>query len=253
MHLGARALAAATLLAAASASPAAPAAACTARVFLTIDTGTMAPALEMAAILRKHAVKATFFVANERTERGDTALDPSWAPFWTALVQDGHAFGSHTWRHWYIRGDEGADKVRYVAWGASQGEALDAAAFCAELRRPGEAFLAMTGRALDPIWRAPGGKLTARAEGFARECGYAHVGWSPAGFSGDELPSEKYPSRALIDGQLRQIRDGDVLLWHLGIRSRRDPLWPHLDTLIAGLKARGFCFDRITDSAAWKR
>ncbi|MFN7221749.1 MAG: polysaccharide deacetylase family protein, partial [Burkholderiales bacterium] len=52
---------------------------CAKTVYLTIDTGNMAPAEQMAAILRKHSVKATFFLANEKTVRGDTSLDPAWA------------------------------------------------------------------------------------------------------------------------------------------------------------------------------
>ena len=30
------------------------------------------------------------------------------------------------------------------------------------------------------------------------------------------------------------------------------PLWPKLDELIGGLKARGFCFARIPEGKAWK-
>ena len=51
----------------------------------------------------------------------------------------------------------------------------------------------------------------------ARACGYAHVGWSPAGFLGDELPSDKYPNRVLLERALKTIRPGDILLAHLGI------------------------------------
>ena len=226
-------------------------AACTGTVYLTLDTGNMEPAEAMADILRKHDVKATFFLANEKTKRGDTTLDPAWAPFWKRLADEGHAFGSHTWRHWYVRGDAGEDKIRYVS-NDKQAESLDQKAFCAELRKPEIAFKAMTGRGFDGLWRAPGGKLTPRAEAFAKSCGFKHVAWSPAGFSGDELPSDKYPGDKLIDRQLRDIKDGDVLLWHLGIWSREDALWPKLDTLIAGLKAKGFCFARIPEGKAWK-
>jgi peptidoglycan/xylan/chitin deacetylase (PgdA/CDA1 family) len=239
---------AASLVGSASASvPMPPAPGCKATVYLTIDTGHMAPAEEMAAILKKHNVKATFFLANEKTQRGDTSLDPSWTKFWKARADEGHAFGSHTWRHWYFRGDVGADKVRYVPWGANTGEELSAEQVCRELRKSDDAFKSMTGRAMDPIWRAPGGKLTPNTIKFAEACGYKHVAWSPAGFSGDELPSEKYPSDILIKNQLKNIRDGDILLWHLGIWSRKDALYPRMDDLITGLKAKGFCFARITD------
>jgi len=228
------------------------AAACKGTVYLTLDTGHMGPAEEMAAILKKHDVKATFFLANEKTQRGDASLDPSWSAYWKARADEGHAFGSHTWRHWYFRGDAG-NKVSYMPWAKPKGEMLDAKAVCAELKKPEEAFKAMTGRALDPIWRAPGGKLTPNATKFAEVCGYKHVPWSDAGFSGDELPSEKFSSDALIKKQLANIRNGDILLWHLGIWSRKDPLWPKLDELITGLKARGFCFARITEHPQWKR
>ena len=50
-----------------------------------------------------------------------------------------------------------------------------------------------------------------------------------------------------------QTLNGDILLWHLGIWSRQDPLWPHLDRLIAGLKAKGLCFARLTDDRKWTR
>ena len=70
----------------------------------------------------------------------------------------------------------------------------------------------------------------------AQRCGYAHVQWAPAGFLGDELPSETHPNDALLAQALRNVRDGDVLMAHLGIWSRRDPFAPMIDPLVAGLK-----------------
>lgn len=167
---------------------------CTARVFLTIDTGHMEPAEAIATILRKHDVRATFFLANERTKRGDTSLDPAWGDYWRARVKEGHAFGNHTWRHWYFRRDVGEDKVAYVSTNGTT-ELLDQPQFCAEMKRVEDAFAQMTGRRLDPIWRAPGGRTTPRALKFAQACGYPrHVHWAEAGFLGDELPSDRYPN-----------------------------------------------------------
>jgi peptidoglycan/xylan/chitin deacetylase (PgdA/CDA1 family) len=223
---------------------------CKGTIYLTLDTGTMAPAEEMAAVLTRQGVKATFFLANEPTARGDHTLDPSWSAYWKARAAEGHAFGSHTWRHWYVRGDGGpnGDKVKFVPWGKSlsAGELLDAQGFCAELKRSETTFQQMTGRGFDGLWRAPGGKLSPNALKFAQTCGYKHVAWSTAGFSGDELPSERFPSKRLIATQLRDIRDGDILLWHLGIRSRADPLYLKFEELIIGLKAKGLCFAPVT-------
>ena len=234
-----------------AAAPAAVAAPCAGTVFLTIDTGHMEPAEAIADILDKHGVKATFFLANQPTKRGDGSLEPSWAPYWKRLVAAGHAFGSHTWRHWTFAGETAAGKIRYVKPGTTQGEVLDAAGLCAELKKPEEAFRAMPGRGFDGLWRAPGGRLPPDAVTYAKSCGYTHVGWTPAGFSGDELPSDRFPSDKLIERQLRDIKDGDILVWHLGIWSRQDPLWPHLDRLIGGLKAKGLCFARLTDDRRW--
>ena len=228
------------------------ASACKGNVYLTLDTGHMAPAEAIASTLKKHDVKATFFLANEKTQRGDTSLDSAWTPFWKARADEGHAFGSHTWRHWYFRGDIG-EKVNYVPWGAKSGETLDAAGVCNEIKKSEDVFRTMTGRGFDGIWRAPGGKLTPNTMRFAEACGYKHVAWSAAGFSGDELPSEKFPSDALIKSQLKSIKDGDILLWHLGVWSRKDPLYPRLDELVAGLKAKGFCFARMSDHPQYKK
>ena len=61
----------------AAASAAEAASACKGMLYLTLDTGTMEPAQQMADILKKHGVKATFFLADEKTFRGDTSLDPA--------------------------------------------------------------------------------------------------------------------------------------------------------------------------------
>lgn len=218
---------------------------CRGTLYLTIDTGWMDRAEEIAAAMRRHGVKATLFLADERTYRGDTSLSDSWAAFWRARVAEGHAFGSHTLRHWYFRGDVG-ERVRYVPWGAREGTTLDAGALCAELRAVEDRLHAMTGRGLDPIWRAPGGRTTPNALRFAEACGFRHIGWTVHGFLGDELPSDRYPSRALLAQSLRSIRDGEVLVMHWGIRSRQEKYADVFEELIVGLKARGFCFATLT-------
>ncbi len=223
------------------------AAACDKTLYLTIDTGSMGPAEEIAAVLRKHKIKATFFVANEKTTRGDMSMDVSWAPFWKSLVADGHAFGSHTYRHWYFRQDLPGGKVSYVSKDGKR-ETLDEAGVCRELKQSEQVFQTLVGRGYDQIWRAPGGKTTPFALKSASKCGYVqHVGWSAAGFLGDELPSGKYPNRVLLRNAVRDLKDGDILVMHLGIWSRKDPFWPMLDPLLTQLKAKGFCFATIPE------
>ena len=248
------ALVAASAALALAAAGAAAAQQCRGHVYLTLDTGNMSRAEEIAAILRRHEVRATFFLANEKTPRGDFSLDPSWAAYWKARADEGHAFGSHTWRHGRFIADDAAG-VRYrPQFGDDAGRTvtLAPAALCDELRRVERAFAAHAGRGLDAVWRAPGGHATPKALAAANECGFAHVRWADAGFLGDELPSERYPNRELLARALRDIRDGDVLLAHLGIWSRKDPYAPMLEPLITGLKERGLCFRTLREHPGYR-
>lgn len=236
----------------------ASASACTGTVYLTLDTGNMSQAERIADTLRRHGVRATFFLASERTPRGDYALDAAWADYWKARVAEGHAFGSHTHDHVYF-GPMAADGARPIVakpqFGAQAGRTLrwDSETLCAELRRVDDRLRALAGRGLDPIWRAPGGRAPAPVMAAASACGYAHVHWAPAGFLGDELPSETHPNAQLLDRALRKVRDGDILMAHLGIWSRRDPFAPMLDPLIEGLRKRGLCFATIPEHPAYAR
>ena len=229
--------------------------ACGKPVYLTLDTGGMQSADLIAGILKKHQVKATFFLANEKTYRGDFSIDENWQGYWRARVAEGHAFGSHTLRHGRIletpsAASASADVIRYrPQFGADAGKLLHLTAkeFCAELRAVDQQFQKLTGRPLDPIWRAPGGFTNKNALQAAEVCGYTHIHWSPAGFLGDELASERYPNAQLLKNALRDIRTGDILMAHLGIWSRKETFAPMLDPLIEGLKSKGFCFKTIID------
>ncbi|MXP64481.1 polysaccharide deacetylase family protein [Roseomonas sp. M0104] len=210
---------------------------------LTIDTGWGREAEMIAAALQRREVRATLFLANEPTARGDTSLGPAWAGFWRARAAEGHAFASHTWRHWYFTGDVGHDRVRYANRRGKGDEVLDAAALRAELSRPIEALRAIAPEArVLPLWRAPGGRTTPNALRLAAAAGFHHQGWSANGFLGDELNSTTYPNDRLLAQALARVRDGEVLLMHWGVRSRREPFGLVVEDLLAGLQAKGYCF-----------
>lgn len=214
-------------------------------VYLTLDTGSMTAAEQIAKVLREENIKATFFIANEATAYGDRVLDERWVPFWRGLAADGHAFGNHTWSHATVREDLSNGRLRATLPDKSP-KVMDAAEFCQELSQVDHRFEEITHQHLSPIWRAPGGKTTPRSLAWASQCGFPkHVGWSDAGFLGDELSSATYPNSSLLERALKRIHKGDILMMHLGIRSRQDPFVNVFQPLIQGLKAKGFCFSRI--------
>jgi peptidoglycan/xylan/chitin deacetylase (PgdA/CDA1 family) len=227
------------------------AAACQGTIYLTFDTGSQSQAELIAQTLNRHQIKATFFLANEKTVRGDYSLDPSWAPFWKARVAEGHAFGSHTFDHvyWLKDGADGKLQVKpQFGAGAGKAQSWSPAQYCEEIKRVDSRFRQLTGSHLDPIWRAPGGKVSPRSLAAAQACGYAHVGWAKAGFSGDELSSAAWPNAALLQKSLGELRGGDIFMAHMGIWSRKDPWAPaNLEPLIAGLKQKGFCFATLRE------
>ncbi|GAA4335465.1 polysaccharide deacetylase family protein [Pigmentiphaga soli] len=251
-------LAAAVLAAGSVAAAPAPApAACAKPVYLTFDTGHMGVADLIAQVLDRQHVHATFFLANEPARGGGSSLDDHWAAWWRARAAEGHAFGSHTYDHVYWQGDAGADTFRFKPqFGAAAGkrETWNIDRYCAELDQSADRFRAMTGQAMLPLFRAPGGKTSpALLRAVEQRCGYRHVGWADAGFLGDELPSDRYPNATLLQRALRNIKAGDILMAHLGIWSRRDPWAPAvLEPLIAGLKQKGFCFATLAEHPAYR-
>jgi peptidoglycan/xylan/chitin deacetylase (PgdA/CDA1 family) len=234
-----------------------PSAECKGTIFLTFDTGSQSQAELIAATLNRHGIKATFFLANEKTFRGDYSLDPAWAPYWKARVAEGHAFGTHTFDHVYVQRDlSGGQMEVKPQFGQQAGKRLHwtSQQYCDELKRVEARFHELTGTRLDPFWRAPGGRLTPNLRAAGETCGYTHAGWSPAGFSGDELPSEKWSNQTLLKQALNGLKDGDILMAHMGIWSRHDPWAPAvLEPLISGLQQKGFCFSTLRDHPDYRK
>ena len=231
---------------------------CDRPLYLTFDTGHMEVAPLVAQVLARQGVKATFFGANERTRAGDGSLGAHWAGWWQARAAEGHEFASHTWDHVYWRGDVAGEPPRFRVRASAGPEAgrdrtWTAGQYCAQIDKAAQRLQELTGKPPLPLFRAPGGRTSPRLLAAAKACGYEHVGWSPAGFLGDELPSETVSNDALLAKALRDVRSGDILLAHLGIWSRRDPWAPAvLEPLLAGLQRKGFCFRTLSEHPAYR-
>ncbi len=231
---------------------------CVKPVYLTFDTGHMGMAPLVAEVLNRQKVKATFFAANERTKTGDGSLGNYWAPWWKARAAEGHEFAAYTYDRAVWRGDlkgvEPKFRMQPTA-GALEGREFtwDAKKYCEQVAYSAERLQDFTGKKTLPLFRSPGGKTSPRLLAVARECGYEHVGWSPAGSLGDDLPSEKVSNEALLKKALQGIKSGDILQAHLGTWTRKDPWAPAvLEPLIVGLKEKGFCFATLRQHPAYK-
>ena len=133
-------------------------------------------------------------------------------------------------------------------FGPKAGETIlyNEASFCREIRRVDDRFKELTGSSIQKIWRAPGGKTSPRLINMGNQCGYQHIGWSDAGFLGDELSSKTHPNSVLLEKASKNLQDGDIAMAHLGIWSRKDSWAPAvLEQLIINLKNRGFCFGTL--------
>ncbi|MDX5151712.1 MAG: polysaccharide deacetylase family protein, partial [Acidiferrobacterales bacterium] len=202
------------LVALAAASASTSASECQRPVYLTFDVGNMRHAEFIANVLNRKQIKATFFIANNKTMRGDHVLDASWGDYWRARVAEGHVFGNHTWSHRYARKDK-AGRLD-VTDQSGKHYMLNERKFCQEFTRVNEGFEKLTGKSLSPIWRAPGGHTTDLSVHWAANCGYpVHVLWSQTGLVGDELPSDQYPSEVLIKRAIGHAKAGDIFLMHL--------------------------------------
>lgn len=223
--------------------------ACKKTVYLSFDTGNMSVAQVVADILNRQNVKATFFLANEKTSRGDFSLDDSWKMYWQDRLREGHHFGSHTYDHMYLVKDGPVGEVfEKPQFGSKAGMMLiyNEASLCREIRRVDGRFKELTGSSIQRIWRAPGGKTSARLIKMGDACGYKHIGWNNAGFLGDELSSQTHPNQALLEKASTNLQNGDIAMAHLGIWSRKDPWAPAvLEQLIVNLKNHGFCFGTL--------
>ena len=151
-------------------------AACDKPVYLSFDTGHMQIAPLVADVLRRHDVKATFFLADERTTGGGSSLDEQWAPWWRERAAEGHAFASHTWDHpVWLADRDGGFRVRFTA-GPQSGRVatLSRAEYCEQIGKPAERWRAISGQPMLPLFRA------ASAAGRLRGCLYRGQ-WSDIG------------------------------------------------------------------------
>ncbi len=174
------------------------------RLVLSFDGGSSAEvATEVLDLLRARGVHTTLFLTGAFIQRFPALVK--------RMVAEGHEIGNHTMDHPHFA----PGMKRDPKWTREkiQRELLDA----------DKALMRLTGRPMDPYWRAPYGEQTAEIRKWAEELGYRHVGWSEGADTLDwATPKERrlYRTGDAIVQRLQQrlTKDGDglIVLMHLG-------------------------------------
>jgi len=194
---------------------------------------------ELLDILHEHDLKVTLFVTGRFVEKYPSVV--------RRVVLAGHEVGNHTYSHPHLT--TYAENRRHQLLAGVTRES-----FQRELRRTEEAFSAATGRAMQPLWRAPFGEENRVLRGWALEMGYLHVRWSSLeGASLDshdwiaDEHSSLYKSSSRIMERLLQFPQlgGGIILMHLATE-RAEPPWAELPVFLEALSQRGLQPTQVT-------
>lgn len=207
------------------------------RVCLTFDGGSnAAEATFILDTLRSRGLHTTFFVTGEFIRKFPEVVK--------RIVREGHEVGNHTRTHPHFAPNGRRDPV----WTKARVQE--------ELLSTDQAFFQLTGRPLDPLWRAPFGEHTAEIRGWAEEIGYRHIYWSEGADTLDwATPQQRKLYRTgeaildrLRDRMARKDGEGLIVLMHLGSeREEHDRPARRLGAFIDRAKAEGWTFVRIGD------
>ena len=217
-------------------------------ILLSFDGGSSAEAAPaILDALKARGIRTSFFLTGAFVRR--------FPDITRRILADGHEIGNHTLDHPHfapgMRRDPAWTKARV------QKELLDADG----------AFYALTGRTMDPLWRAPYGEHTPEIRRWAEELGYRHVGWSEGADSLDWATAKErhlYRSGAAILERLHQRLDrngeGLVVLMHVGSeRPEGDRPAERLGVFLDRALAEGWRFVsagemlRLMGKPAWNR
>lgn len=190
-------------------------------IYLTFDcgyeNGNTEPILDA---LKKHNVKATFFVVGHFLE---TAPDLA-----KRMVEEGHAVGNHTYHH------------------PDMSAISDKESFQKELNDVADLFYEITGKQLSKYYRPPQGKCNAENVKMAQETGYSTIFWSLAYVDWD---TEKQPSHAeAFDKLTTRIHPGAIVLLHNTSQTNGEIL----DELLTKWEDMGYTFKPLSELTLYK-
>jgi peptidoglycan/xylan/chitin deacetylase (PgdA/CDA1 family) len=177
------------------------------KVALTFDDGPNGAYTDaVLATLKRHHVKATFFVIGQQAAHDGARL--------VKMRDAGHAIGNHSWSH-------------------PQLTSLSDSQVKQQLADTSAAIKRATGSSPD-IFRAPYGARSTRVDAVGRQLGMRDIIWDV-----DTRDWSMPGSAAIVREAVGSARDGSVILMHDGGGNRQQTV-DALDRVITGLQGRGF-------------
>ena len=188
-------------------------------IYLTFDCGyENGNTPKILEALKKHQVKATFFVVGHFLESSPDLVKQ--------MVADGHTVGNHTYHH------------------PDMSAIADKASFQKELDSLAALYQEITGQELSHFYRPPQGKYSEQNLKLAQELGYQTVFWSLAyvDWYADNQPTAEQAYAKLLP----RIHNGAIVLLH----STSSTNAAILDDLLSKWEDMGYRFAPLTELSA---
>lgn len=186
------------------------------KIYLTFDAGyENGYTSHILDILKKHNVKATFFLVGNFIETSPELVK--------RMVDEGHTVGNHTYTH------------------PDMSQISDKAAFEEELGKLEQIYEETTGQQMKKFYRPPQGKYSEENLKMAQEMGYTTVFWSLAyvDWYNDDQPTESEAMEKLIP----RIHNGAIVLLHSTSKTNSEIL----DRLLTKWEELGYNFGEISE------
>lgn len=186
------------------------------RIYLTFDAGyengNTEPILEA---LKKHHVKATFFVVGHYLETAPKLVKQ--------MLEEGHTVGNHTYHHY------------------DMSQISDQESFREEMESVEKMYQEITGEEMKKFYRPPQGKYSEENLKNAKQLGYSTFFWSLAyvDWKQDAQPTHEEAFSKLIS----RIHPGAIVLLHSTSSTNAEIL----DELLTRWEALGYSFGTLDE------
>ncbi len=186
------------------------------KIYLTFDCGYENGNTEnILTALKKHKVKATFFVVGHFLESSPDLVKK--------MVEEGHTVGNHTYHH------------------PDMSAISDMTSFSKEIKDVEEKYKEITGEEMTKYYRPPQGKYSTENLEMAKELGYHTFFWSLAYV--DWYENDQPTKEEAFDKLLSRIHPGAIVLLHNTSKTNGEIL----DELLTKWEEMGYTFGTLSE------